>query len=793
MSTWTDQESTLGMRDVIAAIAENRIEALRPTPTYAVVQSINRENRSATVLHVGDPTPVTVALGSIEPAAVGQTVRIGGLIGHRYVEDVLGNAIMSGNDSRYAQTGHTHAGGGAVELDLNDLGDVDTETNPPGPDTVLGWNDIGHYWHPVSFDLGTEFLPLTGGTVTGPTTFTAALQANTTLTVLGQVTGQGFTGVGANLTQLNATALASGTIPAARMPSTIASNTTGTAASWTTGRLLTMSGDISGTVTIKGDADMTMSVALAANSIDLGTDTTGNYVEHIQGTANQIITNTVVATERAVHTLSLPQNIHVNAVPTFMRVNFGQTTGTAPMMVTSTTMVSNLTVENLGVAGQNEAFFRNASSLNAGNIASARVSGPYTGITGLGTLSTLTVAGVAALGNNSTVNSNIIWHAGNDGPGSGLDAGLLGGVLPAGYASTEIMESLMGDLLAVGLYDAAAYNGEMFSLIFNRPTHSQISGLTIAAGDHALEEAFAFDLPTIPQIDIAAGEQRRRLIRGGSTLEVVRAGDDDYLNRVTGYVSTPKSDDMFVNRPVVIRAKLRKADLDLAGIRQIARHGSSATDEAWTLYMDTGKLALRVSNNGSVTYVVDVLTFAELDAISNTADNSDFYVAVTIFLGETTLDVRGWGSVNGVAWTTAGITKSITFLYDNFFDSPAALNVGGITAGQTWDGRIYWVDMVAGDTPNTTDNPIWRFDAKDHPFGGGLTYVDLYGRSWTFSAANTVVHATYQAIAYLNTNAATLLGCFDHLLLRRQRRSPLARPDALEPDHRRPLGGLAQW
>jgi hypothetical protein len=87
----------MGMRDVIAAIADKRIDTLRPQTSYAVVQSINREQRSAQVLYMGDTDAVTVALGSIEPATVGQTVRIGGTLGHRYVEDVLGNAIMSGN------------------------------------------------------------------------------------------------------------------------------------------------------------------------------------------------------------------------------------------------------------------------------------------------------------------------------------------------------------------------------------------------------------------------------------------------------------------------------------------------------------------------------------------------------------------------------------------------------------------------------------------------------------------------------------------------------------------------
>ena len=61
-------------------------------------------------------------------------------------------------------------------------------------------------------------------------------------------------------------------------------------------------------------------------------------------------------------------------------------TGTAPLTVASTTKVTNLDAHYLGAVGQDDAFFRNASNLNAGTIASAQVSGAYSGITGVGTL-----------------------------------------------------------------------------------------------------------------------------------------------------------------------------------------------------------------------------------------------------------------------------------------------------------------------------------------------------------------------------------------------------------------------
>lgn len=57
---------------------------------------------------------------------------------------------------------------------------------------------------------------------------------------------------------------------------------------WTTARTITLDGDASGSVTIDGSADVTLTArvvasSVAANSVALGTDTTGNYVATVAG------------------------------------------------------------------------------------------------------------------------------------------------------------------------------------------------------------------------------------------------------------------------------------------------------------------------------------------------------------------------------------------------------------------------------------------------------------------------------------------------------------------------------
>ncbi len=66
-------------------------------------------------------------------------------------------------------------------------------------------------------------------------------------------------------------------------------NTTGnaatatTAAAWTTARTLSFTGDVTGTGSVDGSGDVATALTIAANSVALGTDTTGNYMAQVSG------------------------------------------------------------------------------------------------------------------------------------------------------------------------------------------------------------------------------------------------------------------------------------------------------------------------------------------------------------------------------------------------------------------------------------------------------------------------------------------------------------------------------
>ncbi len=54
-----------------------------------------------------------------------------------------------------------------------------------------------------------------------------------------------------------------------------------TSSAWATPRTITLSGDVNGSVTIDGSSDVTITTTSSADSIELGTDTTGNYTSSV--------------------------------------------------------------------------------------------------------------------------------------------------------------------------------------------------------------------------------------------------------------------------------------------------------------------------------------------------------------------------------------------------------------------------------------------------------------------------------------------------------------------------------
>ena len=74
--------------------------------------------------------------------------------------------------------------------------------------------------------------------------------------------------------------------------------------------VITLSGDVAGSATMTNLGDVTITTTVQPNSVALGTDTTGNYVSTITGTANEI-TVTGSGSESAAVTIGLPDDVTV--------------------------------------------------------------------------------------------------------------------------------------------------------------------------------------------------------------------------------------------------------------------------------------------------------------------------------------------------------------------------------------------------------------------------------------------------------------------------------------------------
>ena len=74
--------------------------------------------------------------------------------------------------------------------------------------------------------------------------------------------------------------------------------------------VITLSGDVSGSATMTNLGDVTITTTIQPNSVALGTDTTGNYVATISGTANEIEVSGS-GSETAAVTIGLPDDVTI--------------------------------------------------------------------------------------------------------------------------------------------------------------------------------------------------------------------------------------------------------------------------------------------------------------------------------------------------------------------------------------------------------------------------------------------------------------------------------------------------
>ena len=114
-----------------------------------------------------------------------------------------------------------------------------------------------------------------------------------------------------------------------------------TASTWETARSITLTGDVTGTVTgVNGGANISIDTTVAANSVALGTDTTGAYVSSLVAGTGVTLSNN--SGETATPTIAIGQ-----AVSTTSNVTFNDVVVSGDLTVSGTTTTVNTETINL--------------------------------------------------------------------------------------------------------------------------------------------------------------------------------------------------------------------------------------------------------------------------------------------------------------------------------------------------------------------------------------------------------------------------------------------------------------
>jgi hypothetical protein len=174
---------------------------------------------------------------------------------------------------------------------VNATGDQDTTGSAA---TLTTARNIGG----VSFD-GSADITLPGVNATGDQDTSGNAASATALETARNIGGVSFDGsADINLPGVNAAG------------NQDTSGNAATATALETARAIAIAGDVTGTANFDGTAGITITVAQANDSVDLGTHTTGNYAASVTGTANEIeITGT--AGEGTNFQIGLPSDVTI--------------------------------------------------------------------------------------------------------------------------------------------------------------------------------------------------------------------------------------------------------------------------------------------------------------------------------------------------------------------------------------------------------------------------------------------------------------------------------------------------
>ena len=292
-----------------------------------------------------------------------------------------------------------------------------------------------------------------------------------------------------------------------------------------TARTIGLSGDLSGSATFDGSANATISASIQANSVDLGTDTVGNYVASISGTANEVEV-TSGSGEGSTPVVGLPNSVTIATqltVPTLLSNGSDLTIrGGGSQSTRATILLPNTTTSALQITG------------NTGTTAGVSISG------GGGTVKLIDGGATRLETTDSGINVGILTASSKLSTGTAginIDGTTISGpaemfIDPAAVGDNTGLVRIRGDLYVDGTefkVDSTTINlaDHKVGIATTVATNALLDGAGIGIGSEGNEKTFLYNtastaLKSSEHIDLASG--KRYKINGTGVLSANALG-----------------------------------------------------------------------------------------------------------------------------------------------------------------------------------------------------------------------------------------------------------------------------